>query len=138
MNRPLFAWSIFGACLLAATSAVGWLTLSAWRADQARQQALLDSEIRNALWRMDSLVAPLLAIEINRPSLAVPFTGTPVLSPTLINGYIVRDPTGNWTIKRPQSAECEPLSADSPFISENWAMLLGTDGSASELAAELA
>src|SRR5437763_17131413 len=99
MNRPLFAWSIFGICLLAATSAVGWLTKSAWRTDQARQQALLDSEIRNALWRMDSFVAPLLAIEINRPSYAVPFTGTPMLAPKLVQGYVVRDSSGNWTIR---------------------------------------
>jgi signal transduction histidine kinase len=138
MNRPLFAWSIFGICLLAATSAVGWLTLSAWRADQARQQALLDSEIRNALWRMDSLVAPLLAIEINRPSLAVPFTGTPMLAPKLVNGYVVRDASGSWTIQQPRSAACEPLPADSPFISENWTQRLGTGGSVSDITAELA
>lgn len=138
MNRPWFAWSIFGICLLAATSAVGWLTLSAWRADQALQQALLDSEIRNALWRMDSLVAPLLAIEINRPSLAVPFTGTPLLAPKLVQGYVLRDASGNWTIRHPQSAACEPFSPDSPFISEDWAKRLGTAGAASDMAAELA
>ena len=35
MNRPLFAWSIFGICLLLTTLAVTWLTRSAWEADQA-------------------------------------------------------------------------------------------------------
>src|ERR1700716_15790 len=99
MSRPLFAWSIFAICLLATTSAVGWLTQSAWRADQARQQGLLGSENRHALWRMDSLAAPLLAIEINRPSLSDPFTGTPMLAPKLIKGYVVRDASGLWTIR---------------------------------------
>src|SRR5207253_2642215 len=120
MNRPLFAWSIFGICLLAATSAVGWLTLSAWRADQARQQALLDNEIRNALWRMDSLAAPLVAIESNRASLTASFTGTPMLASRLINGYVVRDASGDWSIRRdPRSTASEPLAAESHFVSED-------------------
>jgi signal transduction histidine kinase len=138
MHRPLFAWSLFGICLVAATAAVGWLTLSAWRADRARQDALLDSEIRNALWRMDSVAAPLLAIEINRPSLAVPFTGTPLLSTKLIEGYVARDPSGSWTIRRdPRSTACEPLPRDSPFISEDWAVKLGMFETVSHTATEI-
>ena len=139
MNRPLFAWSIFGVCLLATTFAVGWLTLSAWRADLARQQALLDSEIRNALWRMDSLAAPLLAIEINRPSFTVPFTDTPMLAPRLVNGYIVRDASGRWTIRpNGQTTSSEPLPADSRFIREDWEKRLETTESANGPPAELA
>jgi signal transduction histidine kinase len=139
MNRPLFAWSIFGVCLLATTSAVGWLTVSAWRADRARQQALLDSEIRNALWRMDSLAAPLLAIEINRPSLSVSFAGTPMLAPKLVNGYVVRDGSGRWTIRpNGETMASEPLPTSSPFISEDWEKWRGTTESVIDLPAELA
>ena len=128
MNRPLFAWSIFGICLLATTAAVGWLTHSAWRADQARQQALLDSEIRNALWRMDSLAAPLLAIEINRASLSASFTGTPMLSPKLIKGYVVRDASGQWTIRKSgRSVKREILTAESPLAAEDWGARLALD-----------
>ncbi|MBI3861018.1 MAG: HAMP domain-containing histidine kinase [Planctomycetia bacterium] len=127
MNRSLFAWSIYAVCLLATTSAVGWLTMSAWQADRARQEALLDSEIRNALWRLDSLAAPLLAIEINRPSLAVSFAGTPMLAPRLISGYVFRDAAGRWTIRRDgQSTARHPLEADSAFHGEDWDKRLGT------------
>lgn len=139
MNRPLFAWSLFAVCLVATSSAVGWLTLSAWRSDRSRQQALLDSEIRNALWRMDSLAAPLLAIEVNRPSFAVPNTGTPLLAPKLIHGYVVRDANGLWTIRPHELAKArEPLPAGSPFITEDWKKKLGTAESVSGASAALA
>lgn len=129
MNRPLFAWSIFGICLLATTSAVGWLTHSAWRADLARQHALLDSELRNALWRMDSLAAPLLAVEINRPSYSVPLSNTPMLSSKLIKGYVVRDASGRWTIRRSgRTNERESLAADNPLLAhEDWITRLGSN-----------
>jgi signal transduction histidine kinase len=124
-NRPLFTWIILAVCLLAATSAVGWLTWVAWRADQTRQEALLDSEVRNALWRLDSLAAPLVAIEGNRPSLNQPFTGTPVLAPRLVRGYVMRDALGHWSIRRdPHAATCEPLPDDSEFPKANWQTLL--------------
>jgi signal transduction histidine kinase len=121
MSRPRFAWSVFAICLVATTAAVGWLTHSAWRADQARQQALRESEIRNALWRMDSLVAPLLAIEMNRPSLTVPVAGTAMLAPRLINGYVVRNVSGSWTIRRDgRSPQPEPLAAGSHLAVIDW------------------
>ena len=125
MNRPLFAWSIFGICLLLTTLAVTWLTRSAWEADQARQQALIDSELQNALWRMDSLVAPLLTIEINRPSLSGSFANTPMLDPKLIKGYVIKDAAGKWTIRHQgRITEREPLPADCPLIAEDWSKRL--------------
>jgi signal transduction histidine kinase len=121
MRRPVFVWSIFSVCLLAATAAVGWLTQAAWHSDQVRQQALSDSEIRNALWRLDSLVAPLLAIEITRPSFSRPFPNTPVLASTLVKGYVVRDAQGNWTIRPDgRSNDTRPLSAECPLVRANW------------------
>jgi len=133
MSRPRFAWSIFGICLLATASAVGWLTHSAWRADQARQQALRESEIRNALWRMDSLVAPLLAIETNRPAFSNRVTGGPMLAHRLISGYAVRNSAGEWTIRMSQpGSDWEKLPGDSPLASAPWEKLLAaTDSSGS-------
>jgi signal transduction histidine kinase len=121
MSRPRFAWLIFTVCLLATTAAVGWLTHVAWQADQARQQALFDSEIRNALWRMDSLVAPLLAIEITRPSFSQPSLNTPILAPKLIKGYVVRQKSGQWMIRRDsRTANFELLPTDCPLIRQDW------------------
>lgn len=121
MSRPRFAWSIFALCLLTTVTAVGWLTHSAWRADQARQQALLESEVQNALWRMDSLVAPLLAIESNRPALAASFEGTPRLPQKLVKGYVVREALGDWKIRRDGGRlDQEILNANCPLVAENW------------------
>ncbi|MDB5389540.1 MAG: Sensor histidine kinase [Planctomycetaceae bacterium] len=121
MRRPVFAWLIFGVCLLSATAAVGWLTQLAWRSDQARQQALLESEVRNALWRLDSLVAPLLAIEITRPSFSTRFLNTPVLASTLVKGYVLRDADGRWTIRTDgRTNETRPLTAECPLVREDW------------------
>jgi signal transduction histidine kinase len=125
MKRPFYAWTIFGICLSAMLAGVAWLTVAAWRAEQDRQQALLESELRNALWRLDSLAAPLLAIELNRPTYSVPMTGTPLLAKKLIRGYVVRDASGNWSIRHDaRSTACEPLPADSPFRSAHWNQLL--------------
>jgi signal transduction histidine kinase len=125
LARSRFAWVVLIACLLVTTSAVGWLTQAAWRADQSRQQALLDSEIRNALWRLDSWAAPLLAIESNRPSLSTPFTGSPRLAARLVQGYIVRDAEGCWSWRRLATATTsEPLPEDSVFCKVDWQKLL--------------
>lgn len=131
MNRPLFPWAVYAICLVVTFTAVGWLTQSAWQADQARQQALIDSEIRNALWRLDSLVAPLLAIEVSRPPLSHSFASTPMLAPKLIKGYVSRESTGDWFIRRySRQYDREPLAEDSPFVQEDWTRRLA---SASEL-----
>lgn len=106
-------------------TAAGWLTHSAWQAEQSRQRAFLDSEIRNALWRLDSFVAPLLAIEIHRPSLLSTFEQTPRLSSTLINGYITREASGKWTLRNTEGAlSQEPLSIHSPLMKADWNELL--------------
>jgi signal transduction histidine kinase len=64
MNRPWQIWTTFGACLIVAIVAVGWLSVKALLVEQ---QAALEENTRLALWRMDSLMAPLVAQESARP-----------------------------------------------------------------------
>jgi hypothetical protein len=71
MFRQLFLWSVFAGCLLILLAAVGWMSLVAVRLDraesQSRRQALIEEQVRLALWRMDSSLAPLLLQESARP-----------------------------------------------------------------------
>jgi signal transduction histidine kinase len=71
MNRPWRIWSVFGlslAVLLAATAWVSWMALRLDHAQaQAQQQAELEEKVRLALWRLDSMLAPLVAQESARP-----------------------------------------------------------------------
>jgi len=71
MNRPLVTWIVFGLCLVLLLGAMGWVTATILRLDQesagARQRAVLEENIRLALWRMDSSMAPLIGRENARP-----------------------------------------------------------------------
>jgi len=61
----------FAACLALALGALGWIswtTLEFEReTDAARRQAALEENVRLALWRMDSILAPMIATESARP-----------------------------------------------------------------------
>ena len=74
MSRPLVISTIFGLCVLVVLAGAGWMTALALRADraelEARRQALLEENVRLALWRLDSALAPLLATESTRPYFA--------------------------------------------------------------------
>ena len=71
MNRPFYTWIVFGLCLVLLLGSMGWVTFTILRLDQesagARQRAVLEENIRLALWRMDSSVAPLIGRENARP-----------------------------------------------------------------------
>ncbi len=71
MRRTSLLWSAFAVCLAVVLAAMAWVSLAALRLDeaeaQARQQAALEENVRLALWRMDSALAPLLAQESARP-----------------------------------------------------------------------
>lgn len=71
MIRPLHTWVLFGLCVALATAAMGYVSWTAVRLDRAevfvRQQAEHEENIRLALWRMDSKLAPLIAQESGRP-----------------------------------------------------------------------
>ncbi len=126
----LHIWLIFGTCLLAATLAVAWLsrqTLQAERSERhARQQADLENRIRVALWRMDSIAVPLVAIESTRPTLADPSHDGPALAPRLLKGYVQRAADGQWTLRRDALAKVvEPLAEDSELLAQkDWWLAL--------------
>ena len=71
MNRPWKIWLVFGLCLAVLLAAMGWVSLTAFRLAraeaQAQQQAELEEKVRLALWRMDSMLAPIMAQESARP-----------------------------------------------------------------------
>jgi signal transduction histidine kinase len=74
VRRPLYAWLVFCLCLAVASAAVAWATVVALRLDRseavARRQAAFEEDVRLALWRMDSAIAPVIARENSRPYFA--------------------------------------------------------------------
>ncbi len=71
MNRPLHIWSVFAVCAAVLLAAVTWVTATAWRLQraqtEAQQQAQFEEKVRLALWRMDSLLAPIVVQESSWP-----------------------------------------------------------------------
>ena len=71
MNRPWQIWSLFALSLVVLLTAMAWVTSTAVRLDraewQAGQRAELEERTRLALWRMDSLLAPIIIEESARP-----------------------------------------------------------------------
>lgn len=79
MKRPWQIWTVFGVALSVALGIMAWLTYKAIALDRAevavraeldlaRRQAELDDRISQALWRMDTALAPLIAQEAVRPA----------------------------------------------------------------------
>lgn len=82
MKRPWQIWTLFLLCLAATAPAMAWLSLKALELDRAeslaRRQAALEENVSLALWRMDTLMMPLLAQEAARPPQAFQaFSPTP-------------------------------------------------------------
>jgi signal transduction histidine kinase len=78
MKRPWQIWTVFGVALAVACGIMAWLTFKTVALDRAeaaarseldlaRRQAELDDRISQALWRMDTALAPLIAAEAVRP-----------------------------------------------------------------------
>ena len=68
MKRSLHIWIIFALCLIVAFGAMGWVGLTMLRLDRESQRhATLEENVRLALWRMESALAPLIAQESSRP-----------------------------------------------------------------------
>ena len=65
MNRPWHTWVAFACCLAVVLAAMGWISRTVMRLDhvetQSRRQAEYEENVRLALWRMDSTLAPLIA-----------------------------------------------------------------------------
>ena len=71
MTRPWHIWACFGLCLVIVLAAMGWTSLTVLRLEeQSRKQAAREENVRLALWRMDSALAPLLAQETAVPYFA--------------------------------------------------------------------
>ncbi len=70
--RPI--WLAFALAVVAVFAAMGWITAAVLRLDAAeadsRRRAQLEENVRLALWRMDSALAPLIAAEHARPHAA--------------------------------------------------------------------
>ncbi|HEY0548332.1 MAG TPA: HAMP domain-containing sensor histidine kinase [Verrucomicrobiae bacterium] len=72
MNRPVHIWSIFAVCAVVLLGAITWVTATAVRLENAQSDALRQAEFeekaRLALWRMDSLLTPIIVEESARPA----------------------------------------------------------------------
>lgn len=71
MRRPWKIWVAFGLCSVVMLAVMAWISQAAFRLERARtqaeQQAEAEESIRLALWRMDSMLAPVIAQENSRP-----------------------------------------------------------------------
>jgi signal transduction histidine kinase len=71
VGRPWQIWFLYFVGLAGLAGALSWLTVKALELDRAeslaRRQAELEEDITAALWRMDSVLTPLLAEEAARP-----------------------------------------------------------------------
>lgn len=79
MKRLWLVWFLFALFLAVGFAAMAWISFTILRLDRAetdaRQNAALEENVRLALWRMDSMLSPILAQEIARPYFAyTPFT----------------------------------------------------------------
>ncbi len=70
-RRPAIVYALFVACLLFAGLGATWLSWTTVERDHAealaRREALLEENVRLALWRLDSEIATLIATENARP-----------------------------------------------------------------------
>src|SRR5688572_5192972 len=71
MNRSWKTWLVFAVCALLIVGVMAGVTAIALGLDrsqaEARAQAELEEKVRLALWRMDSMLSPLVAQESARP-----------------------------------------------------------------------
>lgn len=74
MFRPWKTWTVFAASAVVLLCVIGWASWMTLRLDraqaEARVQAEVEESVRLALWRMDSMLAPLIAQESARPYFA--------------------------------------------------------------------
>ena len=74
MQQPLKVWLVFSFCSAVMLGVLTWISLTALRLERARtdsqQQAALEENVRLALWRMDSMLSPIIVQESARPHFA--------------------------------------------------------------------
>lgn len=71
MKRPWQTWSLFIVCLVALLAAMAWISAMAIKLDdaetEAQGKAAFEENIRLALWRMETVLAGVIAQETNVP-----------------------------------------------------------------------
>jgi len=74
MIRPWHTWTVFGICCVVVVTAMGWISWKLIDLDRAeataQRHAQQEENVRLALWRMESALAPLIAQEGSRPYFA--------------------------------------------------------------------
>src|SRR5690349_20376883 len=122
MRQPRFLWLAFAAAVAVVLTSMGWVTSAVLRLDAAeadsRRRAQLEENVRLALWRMDSALAPLIAAEHARPaspyanpvSAPLPGTQTP-----FVRAYFRLTPGAPGPV--PWMPSYERLAADLPLAS---------------------
>ena len=103
MKRPRLMWLGFAAAVAVVLASMGWVTAAVLRLDAAeaesQRRARLEENVRLALWRMDSALAPLIAAEHARP---VAETGPavariPGIQTPFVRGYFRATPDDGQT-----------------------------------------
>ncbi|MBW2703636.1 MAG: HAMP domain-containing histidine kinase [Deltaproteobacteria bacterium] len=110
MNRARASWLAFGLFSLILLGSIAGISLALLRAEQARakaqQQAALEENVRLALWRMDSALAPLVAQEDARSPRD--YLTSDVASP-LIYMHFEMDKSGGLSSPRQAAAKRDRL-----------------------------
>ena len=106
MRMPWLVCTIFGICLAVVIVAMTWASTAAIRLERsevhARRLADREENIRLALWRMDSALAPLISEESLRPYFAYgAFSSAERVYQRLLSGWIGKVPdTGHHRVGR--------------------------------------
>jgi signal transduction histidine kinase len=127
MKRPWQIGLTFAGCLVVTLAAMGWLTVTALELDRtelaARRHAELEEKVSLALWRMDTLLAPLLAQEaarphfVYRPFLSVP--GDKTSQPKLVPSPLLRELPEHVLLNFQWSADDQWTSPQVPPAEQN-------------------
>src|SRR6476661_8205445 len=130
MRQPRFLWPGFAAAVAVVLASMGWVTAAVLRLDAAeaesRRRAQLEENVRLALWRMDSALAPLIAAEHARPggAFAVPVSAPlPGTQTPFVASYFRYTPAGVVPVPEAQAVnapaaehpEPDPLRALGPY-----------------------
>src|SRR6185503_7646729 len=104
-NRPGQIWLVYFLGLAGIAAAFTWLTAKALELDRAQslaqRQAELEEDITAALWRMDSVLTPLLAEEAARPDYEY-------------QPFLPAERATTKSTKAAEQRELSPLLADQP------------------------
>ena len=101
MFRPWQTAVAFTLCLVIVLTALAWVSVTVLRLEReqvtAQEQAALEENVRLALWRMDSAIAPLLAYENMRPlsdyhEIMLPLASHPSQSADQVRGSLAASP----------------------------------------------